>query len=117
MATSDARPPHPGQTLQRLFMDPNGLSVNRLARALGVPANRISAIMAGQRPMTADTALRLARLFETSALYWMNLQARYDLAMAEQVLGPDLEERVRPLSERPAESFEDTPPEDLSSDA
>lgn len=67
-------------------MDPLGLGVNQLARYLQVPAGRISTILSGQRAISADTALRLARFFDTSALYWMNLQARYDLWIAESEL-------------------------------
>ncbi|WP_338048600.1 HigA family addiction module antitoxin [Phaeovibrio sulfidiphilus] len=80
------RVPHPGEVLQRTFIDPNGLGINQLARYLGVPAGRVSTIVNGQRAVSADTAVRLARFFGTTALYWMNLQARYDLAQAEESL-------------------------------
>lgn len=93
---------HPGATLQRRFMDPNRLGVNQLARALGVPPNRISAILSGQRSITADTALRLARFFDTTALYWMNLQARHDLTVAEQVVGQEIASSVPTLEDHRA---------------
>lgn len=75
-------PIHPGEHLKQDFMVPFGLSANRLAKRLGVPPNRISAIVAGKRSLTSDTALRLARLFGTSPEFWVNLQSNYDLQMA-----------------------------------
>ena len=76
-------PVHPGEVLLEDFMKPLGLSQYRLAQDLGVPALRISQIVHGKRAVTADTALRLARYFGTSANVWMRLQARYDLEVAE----------------------------------
>jgi addiction module HigA family antidote len=84
-------PVHPGEVLLEDFMQPLGLSQYRLAHDLGVPAMRISQIVHGKRAVTADTALRLARYFGTSANVWMRLQARYDLEVAEV----DLAERVQ----------------------
>ena len=75
------RPVHPGEIL-RETLDDLGLSMNRLAQDIHVPANRISAIIAGQRSITGETALRLGRYFDTSAEYWINMQARYDLETA-----------------------------------
>jgi addiction module HigA family antidote len=73
-----------------------GLTVNALAMALRVPANRIGGIIKGQRGITGDTALRLARYFGTSAQIWMDLQAKYDLAVAEDGLGQRIEREVLP---------------------
>ncbi|MGB5092389.1 MAG: HigA family addiction module antitoxin [Parvibaculum sp.] len=72
-------PIHPGEVLAEDFMKPLMLSANALARRLGVPANRISAIVNGRRHITPDTALRLERALGSSAEFWLNLQARYDL--------------------------------------
>lgn len=85
----------PGEILLEEFMKPLGLSANVLAAALKVPANRISAIVRGNRSITADTALRLARYFGTSPDFWMNLQSRYDLEVAKKEL-PRIERDVRP---------------------
>jgi addiction module HigA family antidote len=84
-------PVHPGEVLLEDFMKPLGLSQYRLAQDLNVPAIRISQIVHGKRAVTADTALRLARYFGTSANVWMRLQARYDLEVAEA----ELTERVK----------------------
>lgn len=73
---------HPGEMLAEEFMQPLGLSARQLARALGVPHNRISELVAGRRAMTADTALRLERYFGMEARFWMNLQAAHDLSKA-----------------------------------
>src|ERR1051325_11001485 len=73
---------HPGEVLNEEFLKPLGMSVNALAMALRVPATRIGAIVKGERSVTADTALRLARFFGTSAEFWMNLQATHDLTKA-----------------------------------
>jgi addiction module HigA family antidote len=88
-------PIHPGEVLQELLKEA-GLTVNALATALRVPANRIGGIVKGQRGITADTALRLARYFGTSAQMWVNLQAKYDLAAAEDALASRIEREVLP---------------------
>lgn len=88
-------PVHPGEVLLEDFMKPLELSQYRLAKDIGVPALRISQIVRGQRAITADTALRLARYFGTSAVVWMRLQARYDLEMAEQRLSERIEREVK----------------------
>lgn len=75
-------PIHPGEVLAEDFMKPLGLSANALAQKLGVPANRISTIVAGRRDVSPDTALRLERAFGSSAEFWLNMQARYDLETA-----------------------------------
>lgn len=90
-------PIHPGQVLQEILNEA-GLTVNAAALALRVPANRIGAIIKGQRGITADTALRLARYFGTSAQMWMNLQATYDLAATEDSLRDQIEREVLPRS-------------------
>lgn len=100
MATKTAKrlaPIHPGEVLQDLLQEA-GLTVNALALALRVPANRIGGIIKGQRGITADTALRLARYFGTSAQMWMNLQAKYDLEAAEDAVGRKVEREVLPRS-------------------
>ena len=81
--------------LKQLLTDA-GLTVNALALALRVPANRIGGIVKGQRGVTGDTALRLARYFGTSAQMWMNLQAKYDLAVAEDAAAARINMEVRP---------------------
>ena len=75
-------PVHPGEVLKEEFMKPLGLSANGLARAVRVPPNRISAIVNGDRGVTADTALRLAKAFGTTPEFWLNLQKQYDLDCA-----------------------------------
>jgi len=88
-------PIHPGELL-RDELDEIGVSLNELARALRVPMNRVSAIVNGKRSITADTAIRLARYFGTSAQYWLNLQTAYDLEVAEQAAGARIEREVLP---------------------
>lgn len=75
-------------------MEPLGLSANALATALHVPANRITAILAGSRRISADTALRLAHHFGTTPQFWMNLQNNYDLRLAEAEVGARLRQEV-----------------------
>jgi len=88
-------PIHPGEILAEELAE-LGVSGNALARALDVPPNRVTEIVAGKRAVTADTALRLARYFGTSAKLWLNLQQSYDLAVAERDLGPVIAKSVRP---------------------
>jgi antitoxin HigA-1 len=83
-------PVHPGEVLREEFLRPMKLSPYAVARAVGVPRTRIERLTNEQTPVTADTALRLARYFGTSAAYWMNMQARYDLERAEDGLGNEL---------------------------
>ncbi|MBI4902348.1 MAG: HigA family addiction module antidote protein [Acidobacteria bacterium] len=90
-------PIHPGEVLAEVLREA-GLTANALAMALRVPANRIGGIIKGQRGITADTALRLARYFGTSAQMWVNLQAKYDLAFAEDTLSGRIEREVAPRS-------------------
>ena len=102
---------HPGEILLEEFMEPMGISQNRLARDLGVPPNRIHAIVKGKRSITADTALRLARYFGTSPEFWLGLQMEYDLEEAAQKAGKELE-RIVPVAtdESAGEEPEDAAP-------
>ena len=96
--TTDLLPnPHPGEILAEDFLKPMALSQTALARAVGVPPRRINEIVHGQRRISADTALRLARYFGTSERFWMNLQARYDLEAEKDRLGEALDD-IQPLS-------------------
>ena len=87
--------PHPGTLLREEFLDPMGLTPYRLAKDIGVPLTRITAILAGGRGVTADTGLRLDRYFGLSEGYWLGLQQDYDLRQAKRALGRTLE-RIRP---------------------
>ncbi len=88
MSRRTMRPVHPGEILFEEYMKPAAPPINAhmLAKALEVPANRITAIIKGQRGITGDTAVRLATLFDTTAEFWMNLQKTYELRLAEQAL-------------------------------
>ncbi len=94
MADRKLHPVHPGEVLLEEFLKPLGLSQTRLAQAIGVPPRRINEIVLEKRRITADTALRLARYFGTSARFWLGLQADYDLDVAAQALGNRLEREV-----------------------
>jgi len=87
-------PIHPGEILLEEFMRPMGITTNRLARELGVPPGRISAITNGKRSISADTALRLGRYFGVSAETWTGLQADFELRLARRSAGAEIEERV-----------------------
>lgn len=87
-------PIHPGRLLKR-ELTARALSANRLAIALRVPSGRITDILNGKRGITPETALRLARFFGTSAEFWVNLQAHYNLALAEKELGPAITAEVQ----------------------
>jgi addiction module HigA family antidote len=94
--TIDRLPPvHPGEPLRETLAD-MGLSMNQLAHAIHVPANRISGIVGGQRSITGETALRLARYFGTTPDYWMNLQAHYDLERARDECESVILSEVKP---------------------
>ena len=86
---------HPGEVL-RDELDELGLSANALSKALGVPVNRVTMIMNGQRGVSADTALRLARYFGTTPQLWMNLQKTWELRQAEIDAGREIAKRVMP---------------------
>ncbi|MFN0148231.1 MAG: HigA family addiction module antitoxin [Dehalococcoidia bacterium] len=89
-------PVHPGEVLLEDFLKPLGLSQYRLAKELGVPPRRVNEIVQGKRAVTADTALRLARYFRTSAELWMNLQASYELDLAEDLALPRITREITP---------------------
>ena len=89
------RPVHPGEILGE-ELEELGLSANALAKALDVPTNRVTAILKGQRGITADTALRLSRYFGTTPQLWQNLQKAFELRVAEIESGKQIEERVHP---------------------
>jgi addiction module HigA family antidote len=91
-------PVHPGEVLIEEFLKPMGLSQNRLALSIGVHPRRINEIALGKRAVTADTALRLAKYFGTSAKFWLGLQADYDLDVAEDQLGNRLDQEVRAMA-------------------
>jgi addiction module HigA family antidote len=91
-------PIHPGEVLRADFMEPFGLSMNRLALDLRVPVTRIAEIVHERRGITPDTALRLARYFNTSAGFWLNLQSAHDLEVAQDKLSRIIEREVRPAS-------------------
>ena len=88
-------PVHPGEVLREDFVKPLQLSMNRLALELRVPLTRVADILHERRSITADTAMRLGRYFDTSARFWLNLQAAYDLDLAEEKLGPVIAREVR----------------------
>ena len=91
------KPVHPGEILREEFMAPLGLSMNKMAMALRVPVTRIADIVNERRGVTADTALRFARYFDNSPAFWMNLQSRYDLEVAEDKTAAKVERDVQPL--------------------
>jgi addiction module HigA family antidote len=88
---------HPGEILREEFLMPLEMSASALAMALHVPAQRINNIIRERRAVTPDTALRLARYFDTTAQFWLNLQSTYDLKQAENLSAELIAEQVRPL--------------------
>ncbi len=98
MKTNTLPPIHPGEILREEFMKPRGLSQNGLARALNVPPRRVNEIVLEKRGISADTALRLARYFGTSAEMWAGLQAEYDLRLARYQKEKEIEREVEPLA-------------------
>jgi len=98
--TANKMPPiHPGEILREEYLAPLGMSAHALAMALHVPAPRINDIVRERRGVTPDTALRLARFFDTSAQFWLNLQSAYDLKQVEREAGTLIEEEVRPFQQ------------------
>lgn len=93
-------PIHPGEILREDFMVPLGISMNKLALDLHVPVTRIAELVHGRRGITPDTALRLGRYFNTSARYWLNAQALYDLEVAEDRSQREVEREVQPYARR-----------------
>ena len=98
MKTKRLPPIHPGEILREEFMKPRELSQNALARALNVPPRRINEIVSAKRSITADTALRLARYFGTSAEMWTGLQADYDLRLTRYKKQKQIDREVEPLA-------------------
>ena len=96
MVKNGMRPVHPGEILLEEFMKASNppINANTLAKALEVPANRITAIIKGQRGITGDTAVRLAAFFSTTAEFWMNLQKTYELRLAEQALPEKIRKHI-----------------------
>ena len=95
MKKKKLHPVHPGEVLQEEFLKPMGLSQNKLALNIGVHPRRINEIVLKKRKVTADTALRLARFFGTSAQFWLGLQTEYDLDVASDTLGDRLVKEVK----------------------
>ena len=95
--TTTMAPIHPGEVLLADFLEPLGVTQHRLAVSIGVPPRRINEIVHGKRRISAYTAHRLARYFCTSERFWINLQARYDLELERDHLGPTLD-AIKPLA-------------------
>jgi addiction module HigA family antidote len=100
--TNKLSPITPGEVLFEEFMAPLEISQNKLARDLDVPVGRINDIIRGKRSITTDTALRLAIYFKTSPEFWLNLQSRFDLKVAQKTILPKIEKGVRPCSRKVA---------------
>ncbi len=99
MKKNKLRPVHPGEILLEEFLKPMGLSQNKLAVSIAVPARRINEIVLEKRKIAADTALRLGRFIGTSSEFWLGLQSQYDLDMASDALGDRLTKEVKACSE------------------
>ena len=95
----------PGEILREDFMEPMGISMNKLSRDIAVPPNRISEIVNGKRSITADTALRLERYFGIEAQFWLNLQSEYDLRVMKRKIWPDIEQRILPVKKNTVHSM------------
>lgn len=89
-------PVHPGDVLKHDYLEPLGMSVYGLATKLGVSRSRLNEIVQGRRTVTAETALRLSRFFDTSADFWLGLQAAYDLEITRQTMGEKIKTEVQP---------------------
>ena len=98
MKTKKMAPIHPGEVLMEEFLKPMNISQYRLAKDIHVPARRINEIVHGERAVSADTALRLARYFGSSAQFWLNLQASYDLERELDRIGSKIDREVRQLA-------------------
>ena len=98
MGTNKMAPLHPGEVLQEEFLKPLGLSQNKLALALHVPARRINEIVLGRRGVSADTALRLARYFDMSPQFWLGLQMDFELDVAEDASEERIKREIRPMA-------------------
>ena len=97
MTRKKLKPAHPGEILREEFMAPLGLSMNKMAMDLRVPVTRIADIVNEKRGITAETALRFARYFNNSPVFWMNLQTRYELEVAQDELAANVDRDVQPL--------------------
>ena len=95
-------PIHPGEILVDEFLSELGVTSYALAKAIGVPTNRVTGIVNGDMSITADTALRFARFFGNSAKFWMNLQTHYDLELAERQSGRQILRDIEQVSAMPA---------------
>jgi addiction module HigA family antidote len=100
MSAQKLPPVHPGEILLEEYLNPMGISQYRLAKEISVPARRINEIVHGKRSISADTALRLARFFGTTELFWVNLQTRYDLEVEKDKLAGRLEREVSVFKSR-----------------
>ena len=98
MKKDKLHPVHPGEVLSEEFLKPMGLSQNKLALNIGVPARRVNEIVLEKRRITADTALRLSKFFGTSAEFWLGLQSQFDLDVASEELGERLDREVKTYS-------------------
>ena len=96
MYKNGMRPIHPGEILREDYLEPMEMSAHALSKALSVPAPRVNDIVRERRGVTADTALRLARYFDTTPQFWLNLQAAYDLRLAEEEVGRKIKKEVLP---------------------
>ncbi|HKS91958.1 MAG TPA: HigA family addiction module antitoxin [Tepidiformaceae bacterium] len=97
MFKNGMRPVHPGEILREDYLVELGMSVNALAKSLHVPAPRINDIVRERRGVSADTALRLARYFDTTPAFWLNLQTAYELRLAEEAAGEAIEREISPM--------------------
>ena len=97
MTTNKMRAIHAGEILREEFLAPLGITPHALAMSLRVPAPRINDVVREKRAITVDTAMRLARYFDTTAQFWMNLQSTYDVKIAEKTLSPKIELEVKQL--------------------
>lgn len=95
MSTKKIRPVHPGEILREEFLEPMGISQYRLAKDINVPARRINEIVHGKRSVSADTALRLSIYFKMSPIFWINLQARFDIEIVKDQLSSRLEKEIK----------------------
>lgn len=116
MTTKKLRPVHPGDNLLHDFMQPLKLSSYKLAKELGVTAATVNEIVQRRRAVTAEMALRLSRYFDTTAQLWQNLQAQYDLEIANRKIGKQVQRKIRPLPRPdPRERASELKPDDYQS--
>ena len=99
MATNKMRPIHPGEIIREEYLAPLKMTSHALAMALHVPAPRINDIVRERRAISPDTALRLARYFDTTAQFWLNLQSSFDLKQAEKEAGRKIASEIRPMAQ------------------